>query len=141
MNMSKNTLSNLVQAPLASGGTDVASSYVDMDGCEGVLFTGILGTAGSTDVATLAAWGSSSTSSTGHALTGLTLTSTAGNSDKLMSLDVYRPLVRYVKTHITRSAAVEYGGTRAQSDMCRKSPVSSTGATLLSAPIVRAGST
>jgi hypothetical protein len=141
MNLSKNILPALVQAPLASGGTDLASSYVDTQGCEGVLFTGILGTAGSTDVCTLAAWGSSSTGSTGSALSGLTMTSTAGVDDKLMVLDVYRPLYRYVKTHVTRSAAVEYGGTLAQSYGNRVSPVSSTGSTLLAAPIVRAGST
>jgi hypothetical protein len=141
MNLSKNILPALVQAPLASGGTDLASSYVDTQGCEGVLFTGILGTAGSTDVCTLAAWGSSSTGSTGSALSGLTMTSTAGVDDKLMVLDVYRPLYRYVKTHLTRSAAVEFGGTVAQSYGMRVSPVSSTGSTLLAAPIVRAGST
>jgi hypothetical protein len=144
MNLSKNILPALVQAPLASGGTDLASKYVDTQGAPNVLFTGLLGTAGSTDVCTLAAWGSSSTSSTGSALSGATMSSSAGESDKLMILDVVRPLKRYIKTHLTRSAAVEYGGTYAQRYGAagnRVSPVSSTGSDLVSAPVVVAGAT
>lgn len=112
-NLSRDLAFDMVQAPLASGGTDVASRFVDMQAFDGVVFTGYLGTAGSTDVATLKAVGSTSTGSTGTAITGATMTSTAGESDKMMVLDIFRPRQRYVKTKITRSAAVEYGGTGA----------------------------
>lgn len=112
-NLSKEIAGTLVQAPLASAGGDLASNYVDMQGFDGVLFVGNLGTAGSTDVATLAAWDSTATGSTGTAISGATQTSTASKSDSFFMLDVYRPRKRFVKTHFTRSAAVEYGGTMA----------------------------
>lgn len=110
-NLTTDTKVTMVQAPLASGGTDLASAYVDMQGFEGVMFVGILGTAGATDVATLAAWSSTATGSTGTAISSATQTSTAGLDDKFFCIDVFRPRRRFVKTHITRSAVVEYGGT------------------------------
>lgn len=111
-NLSKDCKITFVQAPLASGGTDPASNYVDMSGYDGVLFIGCLGTAGSTDVCTLAAQGSTATGSTTFvSITSATQTSTAGLDDKFFAIDVYRPRTRYVKTLLTRSAAVEYGGT------------------------------
>lgn len=142
MNLSKQVLTKLVQAPLASGGTDVASKYVDMQQFPGgVQFVGVLGTAGATDTCNLKVWLSASTATTGHASTTLTITSTAGESDKLMILDVVKPLARYVKTHVTRSAAVEYGGTIAQQYGARLMPVSTTGSDLVSTPVVHAAST
>jgi len=141
-NLSKEVFPKLVQAPLASGGTDLASKYVDMMNYPGgVTFIGILGTAGSTDVCTLQVWLSASTATTGHASTTLTMTTTAGESDKLMILDVVKPIPRYVKTHFTRSAAVEYGGTVALAYGAHKQPVSSTGTDLVSTPVTHAGST
>ena len=123
MNLSKDAKVTLVQAALTStAGNDPASDYVHMQGFDGVLFVGSLGTVGSTDVATLAAWGSTSTSSTGTAIASATQTSTAGNSDKFFAIDVYRPTTRYVKTHLTRSDVVEYGGTVAIQYNARSKP-------------------
>ena len=130
----------MVQAPLASGGTDAASSYVDMQNLEGVCFVGNLGTAGSTDDCKLQVWLSTSTSSTGHASTALSITSTASKSDDLIILDCYKPLRRYIKTHLTRSAAVEYGGTNAFQYGPRKSPVVDS-TSLAGTPVVVAGAT
>jgi hypothetical protein len=141
MNLSKNVEVVGVQAPLASGGTDHASSYVDLKGFLGCQFVGYVGTAGATDTCKLQVWLSTSTSSTGHASTALSMTSTAGDDDKLIVLDVYRPKRRYVKTHLTRSAAVEYGGTVAVKYGADDAPVSSTGATLVSAPLLAQGCT
>ncbi len=136
VNLSTEIAATGVQAPLASGGTDVASTYVDMQAFDGVLFTGYLGTAGSTDVAVLKAVGSTSTASTGTAITGATMTSTAGESDKLMILDIYRPRERFVKTKITRSAAVEYGGTIAQQYGPAVKPTVHLATTLVSASVL-----
>ena len=133
VNLSREIAVTGVQAPLASGGTDPASAYVDMQGFDGVMFTGYLGTAGSTDVSTLAAWGSSSTSSTGTAITGATMTSSAGESDKLFVLDIFRPRERFIKTHLTNSAAIEYGGTIAQQYGPFVKPTVSPAATLVAA--------
>jgi hypothetical protein len=44
MNLSKNVKVTLVQAPLADGQTDPDSAAVDMEGFEGVMFVGVLGT-------------------------------------------------------------------------------------------------
>ncbi len=103
----------LVQAPIVSGGSDLASKYVDMATFDTVVFRGILGTgAGSTDMVTLAVWGATSTSSTGAAIASATLTSTNGDDDKLIKIEVSRPRKRYIKSHLTRTAGgVEWGGT------------------------------
>jgi len=140
MNFLRNNKITGVQAPLASGGTDLASTYVDMDGFDDVTFLGHLGTAGSTDVCTLTIWESSSTSSTGS-VTANTISSSAGESDKVICLEQYRPNARYVKTHVTRSAAVEYGGTIAIQSEARTVPVSTTGATLAATPVIGISST
>jgi hypothetical protein len=44
MNLSKDVKITLVQPPLADGQTDPDSAAVDMQGFEGVMFVGILGT-------------------------------------------------------------------------------------------------
>ena len=108
-NLSRDTKVTLVQVPIAN--TDGVSDYVDMQGFEGVMFIGNLGTAGSTDDVTLAAWSASSTTSTGTAISGATQTSTAGLDDKFFCVDVFRPRDRFVRTQATISNAVEYGGT------------------------------
>lgn len=124
----------MVQAPLASGGTDHASKYIDMSAFDTIVFAGSLGTAGATDVATLAAWNSSSTASTGTAISGATVTSTAGMSDDVIAIEVSRPRKQYVKTHFTRSAAVEYGGTLALAGLPRVMPVTAGSTTF--APVL-----
>ena len=114
-NISRDTKLSLVQPPLASAGTDPFSAWVDMQGFDAVRFVGILGTAaGATDDATLHAIGSSSTGSTGTAITGATQSSSAGADDKYFCIDLPRPRERFIRTKITRSAAIEYGGTIAE---------------------------
>jgi hypothetical protein len=130
-NISAAEKDTLVQAPLATA-ADVASSYVDMANFDNVTFRGIIGTVGSTSSVTLAAWGSSSTSSTGAAISGASITSTASNSDKGMKLEVSRPRQRYVKTHLTSNGTtVEYGGTFASQGSGRVEPVTDDATTML----------
>lgn len=114
-NLSSDTKLTLVHLPLASGGTDPDSIAVDMSGFDGVMFTGILGTAGSTDVCTFALETGATTDSTAFsAVSGATISSSAGEDDKLFVIDAYRPQKRYARVALTRSAAVEYGGTIAE---------------------------
>ena len=108
---------DLVQAPLASGGTDLWSTKVPMAGFDGCRFIGLLGTAGSTDIAQFRIYGSTSSTasstSDGFTLEAATAnkSTTASKSDSLFDMDVYRPRSRYLSAKIQRSAAVEYGGT------------------------------
>lgn len=121
----------LVQAPLATA-ADVASDYVDMANFDTVVFRGIAGTIGTTSSVTLAAWGSSSTSSTGTAISGASITSTADKDDFEMKIEVSRPRQRYIKTHLTSNGTtVEYGGTIASQGLGRLEPVTDDSATVL----------
>lgn len=129
----KNNRCTMVQAPVAN--SSAASSYVDMANCDGVTFIGHLGTCGSTDFVTLAAWGATSTSSTGTAISGATKSTTAGFDDDVITVEVSRPRTRYVKTHLAASAAVEYGGTTAIQYGFRVMPTTA-GSTAL-APVIK----
>ena len=133
-NILKNAARTLVQFPLASGGTDPASSSVDMQGFGSVRFIGILGTAGSTDVCTFAVQQSATTGSTTFAaITSATQTSTAGQSDAAFDITVTRPRLRYLRVLLTNSAAIEYGGTIAlRGDEIGVSPTSNDAATSVS---------
>lgn len=122
----------LVQAALTStGATDPLSGYVDTANADDVVFRGILGTAGSTDVATLAIVESTSTGSTGTAISGATVSSTAGDSDKMMKIGVSRPRLRYVAAKLTRSGVVEWGGTIATVSGVRVKPSTDDATTVL----------
>lgn len=122
MNLSKNSKITMTQAPLASGGSDLPGDPIDMQHSEGVLFIGLLGTAGSTDICTLAAFSSTAAGGSYVALSSITQSSTKGNSDKFFALDVHKPLNRFVKAQLTRDAVVEYGGTVAVQYGMRKAP-------------------
>ena len=136
MNLSKDVKVTLVQAPLADGQTDPDSSSVDMQGFEGVLFIGIVGTVTGSGTASLKASQSSDNSSFND-LSGVTATGSAGGSDKFILLDVYRPLDRYVRTTLTRAVANPiYGGTIAIQYGAHKKPTIHDAATLAAAAIL-----
>ena len=136
MNLSKNVKVTLVQAPLADGQTDPDSSSVDMQGFEGVLFIGIVGTVTGSGTASLKASQSSDNSSFND-LSGVVATGAAGGSDKFILLDVYRPLDRYVRTTLTRAVANSiYGGTIAIQYGAHKKPTIHDAATLAAAAIL-----
>jgi hypothetical protein len=117
-NLIREVLPTMVQAPLAAGATDVFSSKVDMQGYEGCLFVGNVGTVNSTGKIRLRAYGSASSTATstsdGFTLTttGSVITTTAGGSDGELALEVYRPRSRYLSCKVDRlSSSAEYGGT------------------------------
>lgn len=111
---------DLVQAPLAAGGTDVWSTKVPMAGFDGCRFIGVLGTVNSTGIVQFRIYGSTSSTanstSTGFTLEAATAnkSSTAGKSDALFDIDVSRPRSNYLSAKIDqKTASSEYGGTLA----------------------------
>jgi hypothetical protein len=136
MNLSKNVKVTLVQAPLADGQTDPDSAAVDMQGFEGVLFIGIVGTVTGAGKAALKA-AQSSDNLNFNDLSGVVAAGAAGGSDKFLVLDVYRPLERYVRTTLTRSDANSiYGGTIAIQYGAHKRPTAHDAATLAAAAVL-----
>ena len=136
MNLSKNVKITMVQAPLADGHTDPDSAAVDMQGFEGVMFVGIVGTVTGSGTASLKAAQSSDNSNFSD-LSGVVATGAAGGSDKFLVLDVYKPLERYVRTTLTRAVANSiYGGTIAIQYGAHKRPTVHDAATLAAAAIL-----
>ena len=112
--LSENVKLTLVQAALADGQTDPDSSSVDMSGFDGVMFVGVVGTITGSGTATLTAE-QSSDDSTFNALSGASAVATAAaDSDKLLVIDIDKPVDRYVRTALTRATANSiWGGTLA----------------------------
>jgi hypothetical protein len=136
MNLSKNVKVTLVQAPLADGQTDPDSAAVDMQGFEGVMFVGIVGTVTGSGTAALKA-SQSADNVNFNDLAGAAVTGAAGGSDKFFVLDVYRPFDRYVRTTLTRAAANSiYGGTIAIQYGARKRPTIHDATTLAAAALL-----
>jgi hypothetical protein len=134
MNLSKNVKVTLVQPALADGQTDPDSAAVDMQGFEGVMFVGILGTVTEGGTAALKA-AQSSDNVNFNDLSGVVATGDA--SDKFLVLDVYRPLDRYVRTTLTRAVANSiYGGTLAIQYGTHKRPTIHDAATLAAAAVL-----
>lgn len=111
---------DLIQAPLAAGASDVFSTKVPMSGWDGCRFIGIEGTLNSTGIVQFRVYGSSSSTATstsdGFTLEAATanISSTAGKSDALFDIDVFRPRSNYLAAKIDqKSASSEYGGTLA----------------------------
>ena len=117
-NFIRESARDLVQKTLAKGGTDVFSGKVDMQGWDNVTFVGVCSSAGSTDTVKLNAYESTTSTATSTSngftiVSGATVSTTAGEEDGLLTIEVVRPRKRYVASKVTRSAAVEYGGTLA----------------------------
>jgi len=135
-NFSDNIRGTLAFAPVASGSTGKkGGDWIDTLGCEGVCFVANVGTCGSTDLMTLQAYHATSTTGTGAAINGASVSSVAGADDKFLMLDIYKPLKRYVQPYIsTRGANVELGGIMAYQYGNRKSPVTQSTTTRAAAP-------
>ena len=119
-NLLRGTQMDLIQKPLAKGGTDVFSGLVDMQNFSEVTLVGILSSVGSTDIVNLKGyWSTTSTAnSTSKGLTVIStanfqLSSTKGEEDGLLRMSLVHPRKRYVGCKLTRSATVEYAGTLA----------------------------
>ena len=107
MNLSKQiNVVRLVNATVA-GSTAVNGTHVDMDGWDGVIFVCFLGTLTATQVTSLKAQNGSLANDTDQAdITGVVTGAAAdGDSNKMLVLDVYRPLKRYVRPVVNRATA------------------------------------
>lgn len=138
MNLSANSKLALAQAPLVTGAatTGTKGAIVDMAGFNGCLFTGTIGTVGSTDDVTAFIQDTSSTGGTWAAIGGATITSTTGDSDKYFAIDVYKPHRRYLRTVSNISAVVEYGGVTAIQYEPNDVPTSHSTGTLATAVVL-----
>jgi hypothetical protein len=138
--LSNNVKFALVQAALADGQTDPASSGVDLAGFDGVLFVGICGTITGAGTITMAGEQSSDDGSSDgfSALTGASAQASGNaDSDKLLIVDIFQPNKRYVRTQLTRATANSvWGGTLAILYKAKDRPVA-TAAAQLAASVVQ----
>ncbi len=137
MNILKNNKIDFVNAAVAlADDTDDNSSRLDMSGYEGVIFMVTIADCVDTGVATLTAQGNSSDSDSGMtAITGAVATATATANDshngKLLIVDVYRPVDRYIQGTLTSATAnIAFGETIAIRYGVDKSPVSQSSSTV-----------
>jgi hypothetical protein len=113
----------------ASSSIDSNTDRLDMSGYDGVVFITPIEDSASTGVATLTVEANTVDSDSGMvAITGAAAAKTCVVNDdingKLLIVDVYRPLKRYVQGVLTSSAAnIAYGTTIAIRYRGRKAPV------------------
>jgi hypothetical protein len=127
MNLSGQICITVAKGTVAAGQAATKSDILDMAGYDGVLFIASMSDNTSGSVATLAVQQNSANSTTGMAtITGASAsnTSTAGDAqnDKLLMVDVYRPLQRYIQGLFTSGTqdiakgpmiAIRYCGSKA----------------------------
>jgi hypothetical protein len=109
MNLSKNTVIDYAYAAISSANsTDVNTTIFDMAGYEGILFITPVVTGAATGVATLNVKAHTANSAAGSTVTGATATITNGTTyaGKLLIVDVYKPLKRYVYGNVTSGTDV-----------------------------------
>ncbi|MCV9960739.1 hypothetical protein OIU34_02405 [Pararhizobium sp. BT-229] len=124
MSLLKNTKITVVAAAAAAAQTDLASSFVDMYGFDGVLFVALTGDVSDTSALALKASQNTVNNPSGAAelVGGPTFTAGATNADnKALVLDVYKPRERYVRAVLKRGTAnaavsgilaIQYSGRR-----------------------------
>jgi hypothetical protein len=124
---------DVIQAALADGQTDPDSDSIDMQGWDGCLFIGSVGTITGAGTVDLTVEGSADDSSFA-ALSGATAqASAAADSDKILAIDVLQPkdTDRYLRTALTRGTANSvYNGTLAMRYRAREFPTTWTAADL-----------
>ncbi len=121
MNLTKNVKVSLAKEAQTANTTAVNSSIIDMQGFEGVVFVGTIGTANSGNYAKIQQ-GAASDLSDAADLEG-TKVIPGDNGDSFM-IDVYRPTERYVRCVVTRGASTTTGDIYALQYGARKVPVS-----------------
>jgi len=110
MNLSKGIKVTVVEAAAAAAQTELVTDVLDMSGYEGVMFIALLGDVSDTSVLTLTIKGnsansvSSPTPVTQKASDAFTAGAATADS-KVILVDVYKPVLRYVFGSLTRTAA------------------------------------
>ena len=110
MNLSKAVKFTKIVNNLTASQTETSSTILDMQGYDGVMFVLSFGSTVTTaNVTTLIARNSTANSAAGMTnISGGTATATAlaaSSNNGCLSLDVFRPVKRYVDVDITRTAA------------------------------------
>ncbi len=131
------TILGLKSSTALATSTGQFTSEIDTAGCEGILFTAIMGASTGDSVNELAVMGSTITGGTFTTLSGLTVTSTtASTGDKLLQIDVKKPFATpFLKARLARNTAASgYGGIIVQKYGVRNLPITDS-TTLAVAPV------
>jgi hypothetical protein len=106
-NLSKNINVVRVVNAQAAGLTAFTGTHVDMQGYDSVIFIAGLGALTATQVTSLQAQNGSLVNDTDQAniTNAITAAMADGDSNKLLILEVFRPLLRYVRPVINRATA------------------------------------
>lgn len=110
MNLLKGCKITVVEAAAAAAQTELVTDVLDMSGFEGVMFIAITGDVSDTSVLTLTVKGNSanSVSSPSPVTQKATDAFTAGAAtadSKVIVVDIYRPILRYIFGSLTRATA------------------------------------
>lgn len=142
----QNLLNNIaidhVAAPVTAGSSiDNDSSYVDMQGFDGVIFLTTITDSVDTGVATMTIEQDEDGSGAGAALSGAVATATSAANDdlnnKVLAVDVYRPAQRYVRANRTSATAnIAYGDCVAIKYKGIKQPVTQAAADVADSAVV-----
>jgi hypothetical protein len=106
MQLSKNVKVSHVLNAVAAGTSNQTSSEIDMQGWDGVMFIADIGALTGTQVTALEAQGSNiSGSETAFTTDAVTPPMADADSNKLLILDIFRPVTRYLKAVVERGTA------------------------------------
>ena len=138
MNLSSRLSLKLLLAPTTAATGATTGETVDLSGHDGCMFVLPLGTNAGT--VTMQIQESSASTAGFDALTEAVKSSSAGGSDSLMVIDVYRPLKRYYRALVTRGSTdtAELGGVIAMRYKASKEPTTHDSTSLSGGSVVLA---
>jgi hypothetical protein len=106
MNLTDHIKVTHVLNAVAAGTTDQTSSEIDMVGFDGVMFIADIGTLSAGQVTKLQAQGSNTSGSEAAFTTDAVTPAMAdADSNKLLIVDIFRPVTRYLKAVVKRGTA------------------------------------
>jgi len=107
MNIAENVKLRLVKAASESATGDVNSDVVDMAGFDGVMFFTVIGTANAGNYIKAQQDAAATFDDDPQDLEGTKVV--AGADGEVVGVDIYKPLERYVRLAVTRTAATKVG--------------------------------
>lgn len=141
MNFVKEVKHTRVSNGVAAGTSDFFTSYVDNQNFDGVVMTALLGTVTGSGTCVFSLWGatSSTASTTGYtAISGATISITAGEDNKFLTVEASRPRQRFIRGKLVRAVGnVVVDGVLAQQHSPRKLPVTHSTSTYGAAPVLK----
>ena len=113
----------LVQAPLVDGQATSNSDEVDMQGFDGVMFVGILGTISGSGTVSMTAGQDTTSGGSFTELPTAVASAVAADDEQFMVVDILRPAKRFLRTVLVRAVDNNvYGGTLAIQYKARAKP-------------------